>query len=106
GIRDRNVTGVQTCALPISNDIYVDIKSMPILIDGDVAGAIVSAVNVTEQKRQKEQIETLKNKVSVLSDNMKQLKSGNFRNIIYKSSVMEHVKNQIEKAAKTNANIL
>lgn len=89
-----------------TNNIYVDIKSMPILIDGEVEGAIVSEVNVTEQKLQKEQIETLKNKVSVLSDNMKQLKDSNFRNIIYKSSVMEHVKNQIEKAAKTNANIL
>src|SRR5690625_6252473 len=89
-----------------TNNIYVDIKSMPILIDGEVEGAIVSEVNVTEQKRQKEQIETLKNKVSVLSDNMKQLKDSNFRNIIYKSSIMEHVKNKIEKAAKTNANIL
>lgn len=89
-----------------TEDVYVDIKSVPICIDGKVEGAIVSEVNVTEKIQREEQIEILKNKVSSLSDSMQQLNNSNFKNIIYRSSVMERVKSQIERAAETNANIL
>lgn len=89
-----------------TEDVYVDIKSVPICIDGKVEGAIVSEVNVTEKIQREEQIEILKNKVSSLSDSVQQLNNSNFKNIIYRSSVMERVKNQIERAAETNANIL
>lgn len=89
-----------------TEDVYVDIKSVPICIDGKVEGAIVSEVNVTEKIQREEQIEVLKNKVSSLSDSMQQLNNSNFKNIIYRSSVMERVKSQIERAAETNANIL
>ena len=89
-----------------TEDAYVDIKSVPICIDGKVEGAIVSEVNVTEKIQREEQIEILKNKVSSLSDIMQQLNNSNFKNIIYRSSVMERVKSQIERAAETNANIL
>lgn len=89
-----------------TEDVYVDIKSVPICIDGKVEGAIVSEVNVTEKIQREEQIEILKNKVSSLSDIMQQLNNSNFKNIIYRSSVMERVKSQIERAAETNANIL
>lgn len=89
-----------------AENIYVNIKSIPILMNGKVEGAIVSEVDVTEQKKQEKQIELLKNEVNVLSDSMKRLNSGNFNNIIYKSAVMERIKSQIEKAAVTNANIL
>ena len=89
-----------------TEDVYVDIKSVPICIDGKVEGAIVSEVNVTEKIQREEQIEILKNKVSSLSDSMQQLNNSNFKSIIYRSSVMERVKSQIERAAETNANIL
>ena len=89
-----------------TEDVYVDIKSVPICIDGKVEGAIVSEVNVTEKIQREEQIEILKNKVSSLSDIMQQLNNSNFKSIIYRSSVMERVKSQIERAAETNANIL
>ena len=89
-----------------TENVYVDIKSVPICIDGKVEGAIVSEVNVTEKIQREEQIEILKNKVSSLSDIMQQLNNSNFKNIIYRSSVMERVKSQIERAAETNANIL
>ena len=89
-----------------TENVYVDIKSVPICIDGKVEGAIVSEVNVTEKIQREEQIEILKNKVSSLSDSMQQLNNSNFKNIIYRSSVMERVKSQIERAAETNANIL
>lgn len=89
-----------------TEDVYVDIKSVPICIDGKVEGAVVSEVNVTEKIQREEQIEILKNKVSSLSDSMQQLNNSNFKNIIYRSSVMERVKSQIERAAETNANIL
>ncbi len=89
-----------------TEDVYVDIKSVPICIDGKVEGAIVSEVNVTEKIQREEQIEILKNKVSSLSDSMQQLNNSKFKNIIYRSSVMERVKSQIERAAETNANIL
>lgn len=89
-----------------TEDVYVDIKSVPICIDGKVEGAIVSEVNVTEKIQREEQIEILKNKVSSLSDSMQQLNNSNFKNIIYRSSVMKRVKSQIERAAETNANIL
>lgn len=89
-----------------TEDVYVDIKSVPICIDGKVEGAVVSEVNVTEKIQREEQIEILKNKVSSLSDSMQQLNNSKFKNIIYRSSVMERVKSQIERAAETNANIL
>src|SRR5699024_3804342 len=89
-----------------TENVYVDIKSVPICIDGKVEGAIVSEVNVTEKIQRVEQIEILKNKVSSLSDIMQQLNNSNIKNIIYRSSVMERVKSQIERAAETNANIL
>lgn len=89
-----------------TENVYVDIKSVPICIDGKVEGAIVSEVNVTEKIQREEQIEILKNKVSSLSDIMQQLNNSNFKSIIYRSSVMERVKSQIERAAETNANIL
>lgn len=89
-----------------TEDVYVDIKSVPICIDGKVEGAIVSEVNVTEKIQREEQIEILKNKVSSLSDSMQQLNNSKFKNIIYRSSVMERVKSQIERVAETNANIL
>ena len=88
-------------------DIYVDIKAEPIHYDGKVLGAIVSEIDVTAQIKREKELEELKNKVSILSDNVKHLNNDNhFKNIIYKSSIMENLKNQIEKAAKTNANIL
>ncbi len=89
-----------------TENVYVDIKSVPICIDGRVEGAIVSEVNVTEKIKREEQIEILKNKVSSLSDSVQQLNNSSFKNIIYRSSVMERVKSQIERAAETNANIL
>lgn len=89
-----------------TDDVYVDIKSVPIYVDGEVKGAIVSEVDVTEKIKREEQIEVLKNKVSSLSDSVQQLNNSGFKNIIYRSSVMERVKNQIERAARTNANIL
>lgn len=89
-----------------TENVYVDIKSIPIYIDGKVEGAIVSEVDVTEKIKREEQIEMLKNKVSSLSDSVQQLNNSEFKNIIYRSPVMERVKNQIEMAAKTNANIL
>lgn len=89
-----------------TENVYVDIKSIPIYIDGKVEGAIVSEVDVTEKIKREEQIEMLKNKVSSLSDSVQQLNDSEFKNIIYRSPVMERVKNQIEMAAKTNANIL
>lgn len=89
-----------------TEDVYVDIKSVPICIDGKVEGTIVSEVDVTEKIKREEQIEILKNKVSSLSDSVQQLNNSSFKNIIYRSSVMERVKNQIERAAETNANIL
>ena len=89
-----------------TENVYVDIKSVPILIDGKVEGAIVSEVDVTEKIKREEQIEILKDKVSSLSDSVQQLNNSSFKNIIYRSSVMERVKNQIERAAETNANIL
>src|SRR5699024_11839471 len=37
GIRDRNVTGVQTCALPISSATYIDgISKDPIVSDSSI----------------------------------------------------------------------
>jgi len=88
-------------------DIYVDIKAEPIHHDGKVLGAVVSEIDVTAQIKREKELEDLKNKVSILSDNVKHLHNDNhFKNIIYKSSIMENLKNQIEKAAKTNANIL
>lgn len=88
-------------------DIYVDIKAEPIHHDGKVLGAVVSEIDVTAQIKREKELEDLKNKVSILSDNVKRLHNDNhFKNIIYKSSIMENLKNQIEKAAKTNANIL
>src|SRR5690625_62280 len=88
-------------------DIYVDIKAEPIHHDGKVLGAVVSEIDVTAQIKREKELEELKNKVSILSDNVKHLNNDNhFKNIIYKSSIMENLKNQIEKAAKTNANIL
>lgn len=89
-----------------TNNVYVDIKSVPIYLNGAVAGAIVSEVNVTERMEREAQIEMLKNKVSSLSNSVQQLNNPTFKNIISKSSEMEHVKSQIERAAKTNANIL
>ncbi|WP_020006317.1 sigma-54 interaction domain-containing protein [Salinicoccus albus] len=90
-----------------TKDIYVNIKSVPICIDGRVEGAIVSEVDVTEQKKQEEQIEDLKSEVNVLSDSMNQLNNGeSFRNIISRSAMMERVKSRIEKAAETDATIL
>lgn len=90
-----------------TRDIYVNIKSVPIRINGKVEGAIVSEVDVTEEKQQEEQIEALKSKVNVLSDNMNQLNNEkSFRNIISRSAMMERIKSQIEKAAKTDAHIL
>ncbi|CEI81798.1 sigma-54-dependent Fis family transcriptional regulator [Oceanobacillus oncorhynchi subsp. incaldanensis] len=90
-----------------TKSIYVNLKSVPIIIEGKVEGAIVSEIDVTEQKRQEEEIEQLKNQVSFLTDNVKQLKNEeHFKNIIFKSSIMENLKNQIKRAAKTNANIL
>lgn len=89
-----------------TNNVYVDIKSVPIVLNGKVEGAIVSEVNVTEKVEREEQIKMLKNKVSSLSSSVQQLNNPTFKNIISKSSEMEHVKNQIERAAKTNANIL
>lgn len=88
-------------------NIYVDIKAEPIVVGGEVKGAVVSEVNVTSQIQKEKELEELKNKVSILSDNVKKLNNeDHFRHIIYKSSIMENLKNQIEKAAKTNANIL
>lgn len=88
-------------------DIYVDIKAEPIHHDGKVLGAVVSEIDVTAQIKREKELEDLKNKVSILSDNVKRLHNDNhFKNIIYKSSIMENLKNQIEKAAKTDANIL
>ena len=88
-------------------DIYVDIKAEPIHHDGKVLGAVVSEIDVTAQIKREKELEDLKNKVSILSDNVKHLHNDNhFKNIIYKSSIMENLKNQIEKAAKTDANIL
>lgn len=88
-------------------DIYVDIKAEPIYYDGEVLGAVVSEIDVTAQIKREKELEELKNKVSILSDNVRQLNNDDhFKNIIYKSSIMENLKNQIEKAAKTNANIL
>lgn len=89
-----------------TEDIYVDIKSVPILINEKVEGAIVSEVDVTEKIKREEQIEMLTNKVNSLTDSVQQLNNPSFKNIISRSSVMERVKEQIEKAAKTNANIL
>lgn len=87
--------------------IYVNLKSVPIVIDGIVEGAIVSEIDVTEQKRQEEEIEQLKNQVSFLTDNVNQLKGEeHFKNIIFKSSIMENLKSQIKRAAKTDASIL
>lgn len=88
-------------------NIYVDIKAEPINVDGEVFGAVVSEVDVTSQIKKEKEFQELKSKVNILSDNVKHLNNENhFKNIIYKSSIMENLKNQIEKAAKTNANIL
>ncbi|MCD2138212.1 sigma-54 interaction domain-containing protein [Salinicoccus halitifaciens] len=88
-------------------DIYVDIKAEPVTVDGEVLGAVVSEVDVTSQIKREKEMEALKSKVDILSDNVKQLNNDNhFKNIIYKSSIMENLKNQIEKAARTDANIL
>ncbi|CAM4309576.1 sigma-54 interaction domain-containing protein [Lacicoccus alkaliphilus] len=88
-------------------DIHVDIKAEPINIRGEVLGAVVSEVDVTSQIKKEKELMELKSKVDVLSDNVKHLHNDDpFKNIIYKSSIMENLKNQIEKAAKTNANIL
>lgn len=88
-------------------NIYVDIKAVPVTIDGEVQAAIVSEIDVTEKHKQQTEINKLKEQVNVLSDNVKQLNNGtHFKNIIFKSSVMERLKQQIEKAAKTDAHIL
>src|SRR5699024_2209272 len=88
-------------------DIYVDIKAEPIHYDGKVLGAIVSEIDVTAQIKREKELEELKNKVSILSDNVKHLHNDNhFKNIIYKSSIMENLKNQIEIAETKNAKYL
>lgn len=88
-------------------NIFVDIKAEPIHSDGEVLGAVVSEVDVTAQIKKEKELQDLKNKVNILSDNVRQLNNDDhFKNIIYKSSIMENLKNHIEKAAKTNANIL
>src|SRR5699024_11879562 len=40
GIRDRNVTGVQTCALPICVNPYVNSAICDILFDEKISGSI------------------------------------------------------------------
>ncbi|WP_342388877.1 sigma-54 interaction domain-containing protein [Salinicoccus bachuensis] len=88
-------------------NVYVNIKSIPIIIEGKVEGAIVSEVNVTEEVKQKEEIKKLQGQVQTLSTNVRQLNNDeSFRGIIYKSSAIESVKAQIQKAANTQANIL
>jgi transcriptional regulator with PAS, ATPase and Fis domain len=88
-------------------NVYVNIKSVPIIIDGKVEGAIVSEVNVTEEVKQKEEIKKLQGQVQTLSTNVRQLNNDeSFRGIIYKSSEIESVKAQIQRAASTQANIL
>lgn len=92
---------------PATPDIYVDIKAMPIIVNEEVLGAIVSEVDVTEQKKQEMELQKLKEQVHVLSDNMKHLNNdSHFKNIIFSSSVMEVLKQQIERASKTDAHIL
>src|SRR5699024_9240538 len=88
-------------------DIYVDIKAEPIVVDGEVKGAVVSEVDVTSRIKKEKELADLKNKVNILSDSVKKMNNGDhFKNIIYKSSIIENLKHQIEKAAGTNANIL
>ena len=88
-------------------NIFVDIKAEPISVGGEVLGAVVSEVDVTSQLKKEKELQDLKSKVNILSDSVKHLNNDNhFKNIIYKSAIMENLKNQIEKAAKTNANIL
>lgn len=90
-----------------TKNIYVDIKAVPVTIDGEVKGAIVSEVDVTEERKQQIEINKLKGQVNVLSDNVKQLNNDSpFKKIIFRSSVMQALKTQIERAAETNAHIL
>ncbi|GAA3731289.1 sigma 54-interacting transcriptional regulator [Salinicoccus jeotgali] len=88
-------------------EIFVDIKSVPLIINGQVEGAVVSEVDVTEEVRQKEEIKKLQTQVETLSTSVKKIHSEDpFKSIVYKSAQIEGVKNQIRQAAKTKANIL
>src|SRR6266513_5067021 len=51
GIRDRNVTGVQTCALPISEARVPDRSAAPPERDGDPLRSAVHAVQRSEERR-------------------------------------------------------
>src|SRR5699024_11698451 len=48
GIRDRNVTGVQTCALPISSLVTEIIASPPFWL---AAACLIAAVTVDDRRR-------------------------------------------------------
>src|SRR2546430_11905426 len=50
GIRDLTVTGVQTCALPISNELTLDTAKMKLIAEPERVLAHVVALKVEEEK--------------------------------------------------------
>src|SRR5699024_11691418 len=44
GIRDRNVTGVQTCALPISDDVVIEYNNRHINLERAVINEVILAL--------------------------------------------------------------
>src|SRR5690625_1956968 len=51
GIRDGHVTGVQTCALPIFQQIHPDLKGKKVAIIGDISHSRVVRSNIIGLKK-------------------------------------------------------
>src|SRR5699024_11879351 len=66
GIRDRNVTGVQTCALPI--------------FKGETIGYMIDNIDIFEEGM-KSEIEAFENVVSSLIDGLKKLNSRRYLDV-------------------------
>src|SRR5699024_11742266 len=73
GIRDRNVTGVQTCALPIStNNVKVFMNNTHVFIDWSIQKHLLPITKVIQKSKQmKRRIRYVLKKVITMENNGK-----------------------------------
>jgi transcriptional regulator with PAS, ATPase and Fis domain len=86
-------------------DIYGLVDANPIFINSEFVGVVCTEVDVTEAKNLSRKLKNTEIRLKYLQDEVKNLSSGSFKNILGKSYKLEKAKEKVKRVAKTISSI-
>jgi transcriptional regulator with PAS, ATPase and Fis domain len=86
-------------------EIYGLVDANPIFINSEFVGVVCTEVDVTEAKKLSQKLKNTESRLKYLQDEVRNLSSGSFKNILGKSYKLEKAKEKVKRVSKTTSSI-